>query len=73
MKVLEELFIYGNEVRRWGNVANLGKVKALFGIFVFIFLKTGPGEVTFGREFEMDSAGGERTLTSSDYHNLMNY
>ena len=51
MKVPEELFIYGNEVRRWGNVANLGKVKALFGIFVFIFLKMGPGEikeVTFG-------------------------
>jgi hypothetical protein len=52
-------------VRRWGNFANLGKVKGLFEIFVFIFLKMGPGEikeVTFRREFgvctELEGRGG---------------
>ena len=45
LKALEELFIHEKEVRGWGNVANLEKMKGLFEIFVFIFLKMGPGEI----------------------------
>jgi hypothetical protein len=48
-------------VRRWGNFAKLGKVKGLFEIFVFIFLKMGPGEikeVTFGVCTELEGRGG---------------
>ena len=59
LKALEELFIHEKEVRGWGNVANLGKVKGLFEIFVFIFLKMGPGEikeVTLERVWSLDRA-----------------